>query len=146
MKPLPPLAATLLRRPYTDQGTIGVLTIPEVDFQCFSIELPWRENQNSVSCIPVGTYSLFRRWSDHWNSFVYQFRNVPGRSAVQIHWGNVAGDKTLGYRSNSLGCVLLGSVLCEIWGQQAVGNSKPTFRRFLNAALGRELLLDIREA
>ena len=146
MRKLPPLDATLLRRPCTDQGTIGVLTIPEVNFQSFTIELPWRENGTGISCIPVGIYSLFPRWSNHWKSYVYQFKNVPDRSAVQIHWGNVAGDKSLGYKSHSLGCVLLGSVVCQIWGQLAVGNSKTTFRRFLKATLGRDLLLEIREA
>ncbi|WP_319759555.1 DUF5675 family protein [Maridesulfovibrio sp.] len=146
MRKLPPLDATLLRRPFTDQGTLGVLSIPEVDFQCFTIELPWRDNHTSVSCIPIGTYSLFRRWSGHWHGFVYQFRGVPNRIAIQSHTGNVAGDKSLGYKSHSLGCVLLGSVVCQIWGQMAVGNSRNTFRRFLNATLGRDLLLEIREA
>ncbi len=146
MRKLPPLEATLLRRPYTDQGTIGVLAIPEVQYQSYSIELPWRENQTGISCVPVDTYLLFPRWSNHWNSFVYQFKDVPDRSAVQIHWGNVAGDKSLGFKSHSLGCVLLGSCVCEIWGQLAVGNSKRTFRKFLKATLGRNLLLDIREA
>lgn len=146
MPALQPLEATLLRRPYTDQGTIGVLTIPKVDYKSYTIELPWRENAVGKSCVPAGAYLLFRRWSNHWKSFVYQFRDVPGRTAVQIHWGNVAGDKSLGYRSNSLGCVLTGSVVCELWGQLAVGNSRNTFRRFLSSTMGRDLLLDIREA
>ncbi|WP_051295002.1 DUF5675 family protein [Maridesulfovibrio bastinii] len=142
----PPFEGTILRRPYTDQGTLGVLTIPLAGFTCFSIELPWRENQNSISCIPADTYLLFRRWSAHWNGFVYQFRNVPQRIAIQSHSGNVAGDKSLGYRSHSLGCVLLGSCICKLWGQLAVGNSRHTYRRFLNAMQGRDLLLEIREA
>lgn len=146
MRKLPPLDALLLRKPSTDQGTLGVFIIPEVDFKCFTIELPWRDNATGISCIPVGTYHLYRRWSDHWRGFVYQFRNVPQRIAIQSHTGNVAGDKSLGYKSHSLGCVLVGSVVCEIWGQLAVGNSKNTFRKFLAATLGRDLLLEIREA
>ncbi len=146
MKKLPPLDATILRKPSTEQGTIGVLTVPEVNFTCFTIELPWYDNTEFISCIPVGIYKLFLRYSAHWKSNVYQFVHVSGRSAIQSHWGNVAGDKSKGWKSNSLGCVLLGSVVCRIWGQLAVGNSYNTYRKFLTATCGREILLEIREA
>ncbi|MBI9110329.1 DUF5675 family protein [Maridesulfovibrio ferrireducens] len=146
MKKLPPLDAFILRQPSTDQGTLGVLTIPEVNFKCFTIELPWLDNANGISCVPIGIYKLILRWSDHWKSYVYQFVRVPGRTAVQAHWGNVAGDKSKNFKSHSKGCVLLGSMVCQIWGQLAVGNSKNTFRKFLAATYGRDLLLEIREA
>ena len=89
-----------------DQGTFGVLTAGA--FVCRMIELPWRENRNSVSCIPPGEYGLFPRWSKWRGYLVYQLDGVPDRVAVQIHVGNVAGDKSLGWLSHSEGCLLVG--------------------------------------
>jgi len=48
----------LTRLRQSDQGTEGILTVPELGFACFTLELPWRGNRPNVSCIPPGTYPM----------------------------------------------------------------------------------------
>ena len=80
----------LTRLRQTDQGTEGFLTVPELGFACFTLELPWRENRPCVSCIPPGTYPI--GWRVTRRRSTYHIRNVPKRSYILIHSGNYAGD------------------------------------------------------
>lgn len=51
------------------------------------LELPWKDNERKVSCIPVGTYRVIRRWSGrHKNHF--HITGVPNRDLVLIHVAN----------------------------------------------------------
>ena len=54
---------TLTRRPADndDQGTIGDW-VSDSGFSCVSIELPWRDNETDLSCVPPATHPL--RWFD----------------------------------------------------------------------------------
>jgi hypothetical protein len=56
---------------------------------CRTIELPWRDNEPRVSCIPEGRYELLKRYSKkyQWHLLV---KGVPGRSYILIHPANVA--------------------------------------------------------
>lgn len=71
----------------------------------FTLELPWKENQNNVSCIPKGTYKI-----ELFNSIkfgkCFHVLNVPGRDAILIHKGN--------YNRDTHGCILPGSALSDI--------------------------------
>ena len=96
----------LTREPSTDQGTPGRL-VHESGWSCVTLELPWRDNKPFVSCIPPGTYKFIRQPSMKYGQ-AYTAQNVDGRWAVLIHVGNLAGDKMLGYESDSEGCTLLG--------------------------------------
>ena len=49
-----------LRR--SDQGTEGLLV--SGDFHLKTLELPWRENQRQISCIPPGEYNVEIRLSN----------------------------------------------------------------------------------
>jgi len=44
---------TLVRLRKSDQGTEGLLIYSR--FNCYSLELPWRDNRPNVSCILAGT-------------------------------------------------------------------------------------------
>lgn len=66
---------------------------------CHTYELPWRENNRNVSCIPDGTYRVIKASSPRFGS-VFYFRDVPGRSGILIHPGNKAAD--------TQGCILPG--------------------------------------
>jgi hypothetical protein len=64
-----------------------------------TLELPWKNNERKVSCIPQGTYRLLPRYTDHFgNHFAVDM--VAGRSGILIHRGN--------YPSEIQGCILVG--------------------------------------
>jgi hypothetical protein len=78
----------LLTRKYHDWGVNGVITLNGKQI-CRTIELPWRDNQRRISCIPEGQYKLRRRYSPRfgWHCFV---ELVPNRDAILIHSFNNA--------------------------------------------------------
>lgn len=73
----------LLEREYHSSGTNGILSCRD-QFICFTIELPWRNNQRMISCIPKGRYQLVLRFSDRhqWHLLV---KAVPDRSLILLH-------------------------------------------------------------
>lgn len=98
----------------------------------------------AVSCIPFGEYSVAIRKSPRYGT-IFHVQDVPGRSYILIHWGNWAGDVSMGYRSNVEGCILLGKYHAELCGQRAVACSRTTVRRFMEYMQGRRFTLTIRE-
>lgn len=94
----------------SEQGTFSELVVPGFFLSIVFAELPWRANKTDMSCIPCGAYHCTREWFEdfktpHWG---YRVHDVPGRTGIRIHRGNHAGDKTLGWKSDVLGCVLPG--------------------------------------
>jgi hypothetical protein len=77
-----------LIREYHPNGVNGILSLGGEKI-CDTIELPWRNNQRRVSCIPEGTYKIRRRYTVKfgWHCWV---ENVPGRDAILIHAFNDA--------------------------------------------------------
>lgn len=122
----------LTRQNSTNEGTPGILRGP--DWMLFTVELPWRGNACGVSCIPIGSY-VCRPYSSARYSAVYGLDNVPGRSAILIHAGNWAGDTSLGFLSDSQGCILPGRSRGQARGQLAVLDSAAAMR-FLRGRLG----------
>jgi len=96
--------------------TFGKLEIDGSSF-CVTLELPWFENQNQISCIPVGTYKCKRHSSVKFGN-VWEICDVPNRDAILIHAGNLPKD--------THGCVLVGSVRGLINGEKGIINSKVT--------------------
>lgn len=78
----------VLSRTYFPEGTNGKLAC-NGQFICFTIELPWRENEKSVSCIPEGYYLLRKRYSRkfQWHIEVVAVKN---RSCILLHPANNA--------------------------------------------------------
>ncbi len=134
----------LTRLRQTDQGTEGFLTLPELGFACFTLELPWRENRPCVSCIPPGTYPL--GWRVTCRRSTYHIRNVPKRSYILIHSGNYAGDIHKGLKTHVEGCVLLGKRMGWLNGQWAVLVSRSTVRQFNKLMAGQKARIIITEA
>jgi len=104
--------------------TLGVLTVDDSDFRCFTLELPDKGNAPNISCIPAGTYEYFKRTSGV-NGEVIELKNVVGRSFIQVHRGN--------YTSDILGCILLGKTIADINsdGIPDVTSSGTTVKEFL---------------
>ena len=86
---------TLVRKPESDRTT-GLLTLPDGP-PIHTIELPWRDNQVSISCIPPGIYKFKR---DHYGRHQWwSILDVPGRTHIEIHQGSKP--------SHSQGCILM---------------------------------------
>jgi hypothetical protein len=127
----------LIRDKTTDQGTYGVLKVMETGWQCQTIELPWRSNKRGLSCIRQGIYNAeyVNRTASGKFTNVYYLQDVPGRSGILVHAGNVAGDITKGFESDVEGCILVGKRRGILDGQQAVLSSRVAMRE-LNEQIG----------
>jgi hypothetical protein len=130
--------ATLNRLECSNEGTFGMMTLD--DGTVFhSLELPWRDNQCGKSCIPHGTYTVNWRYSPK-HGDCYHVDGVAGRSDVEIHAANWAGDVAMGYKCQLLGCIALGMSVGDLEGQKAVLTSRMAVLKF-NAALGGDSFL-----
>lgn len=78
----------LLERDYFPEGTNGTLKI-DGKLICFTIELPWIDNEKRVSCVPEGEYFLKRRFSQRYGWHLL-LQNVPNRELILIHPANDA--------------------------------------------------------
>ena len=77
-----------LTRTYFPDGTNGTL-VYEGKFICYTIELPWKQNETKVSCIPEGEYFISKRFSKkfQWHLEVLDVKN---RSFILFHPANNA--------------------------------------------------------
>jgi hypothetical protein len=77
-----------LTRTYFPNGTNGKLECKGKSI-CNTIELPWRENESRVSCIPEGKYFIKKRYSQkfQWHLEVLDVKN---RSLILFHPANNA--------------------------------------------------------
>ena len=78
----------VLTRNYFPEGTNGKL---ECDGKviCNTIELPWRNNEKRVSCIPEGEYFIEKRYSVKFKWHLHVL-DVPERSFILFHSANDA--------------------------------------------------------
>lgn len=83
-----------LTRTYHSAGTNGDISIDGVRL-CHSIELPWKNNQPGISCVPEGVYALAHRWSPRHGSHLL-VKDVPGRSLILLHPANNAAKELKG--------------------------------------------------
>lgn len=77
-----------LIRIYGRTGTNGYL-VANHKVICKTIELPWKGNKRSESCIPEGKYTLRERYSPRFGRHL-EILNVPGRDLILIHPANDA--------------------------------------------------------
>jgi hypothetical protein len=84
----------VLKRTYFPEGTQGVLEWNGT-IVCYTIELPWLNNQRRISCVPEGEYFLQKRFSPKFGWHLH-LMNVPGRNLILIHPANDAKKELLG--------------------------------------------------
>lgn len=101
------MIVTLTRKPNGIE-TPGAVSAP--GYSCDSLELPWKDNQHGISCIPAGTYNVSWGFMETKGRHHYQLQNVPERTGVFIHAGNYAA----GNHPDVLGCILLGRGFADI--------------------------------
>lgn len=132
---------SILCRQYYDKQTHGTLTVYDEDtgeevFKCRTLELPDRDNQRNVSCIPEGFYDVVPRTSPKYSNHLH-ITNVEGRSLILIHWGNYAGsiNPKTGH-SDIRGCVLVGKEFVDLDGDGLadITSSKNTFKKLMSVA------------
>ena len=78
----------MLFRSYYKEGVNGTLFYKGIAI-CDTIELPWKDNQRRISCIPEGIYEVRKRVSVKFKNHL-QLINVSGRSTILIHPANDA--------------------------------------------------------
>jgi len=125
--------AILYRNITDNQGTEGYMVVEDGYWN--SLELPDRDNQSNISCIPEGEYNVVRRYSPHFKKELYHLEDVLNRSFILIHSANFAGDIKKGYQSHLQGCIALGKATGAIpnkFGkrQKAILSSKKAIREF----------------
>jgi hypothetical protein len=77
-----------ITRTYFPDGTNGKLEC-EGKFICNTIELPWKNNETKVSCIPEGKYFIKKRYSKKFQWHL-EIINVKNRSLILFHPANNA--------------------------------------------------------
>ena len=110
-----------LNRQWTDtDGTFGTIVLPNGDM-FFTLEPELMNNKSNISCIPTGMYEVVRRKSPKYG-WSYHVTNVPDRSFILIHSGNIKDDTE--------GCIILGKSRVVIGGKKAVGNGRDAVKEF----------------
>ena len=117
---------SIKRIDYSDKQTLGILTVyDKLNFplwECRTLELPWKENQKRVSCIPTGEYKVVKRQSEKYKNH-FHILDVPNRSYILIHPAN--------YVRQLLGCIAVGWEHTDIDGDglRDVTSSKACLKR-----------------
>lgn len=115
-------AEVCLKREYMGEDcTLGTLYIDRKEF-CKTLELPWRDNKRSISCIPAGQYNVKRHNSPRFGD-CFMLLDVPERDYILFHEGNTV--------RSSRGCILVGAKFGHIRGMKAVLNSVKTNNKML---------------
>jgi hypothetical protein len=114
---------TLERFNFTPLSTIGSLAIDGANF-CWTLELPIKDG-GPGSAIPAGTYKVIAYPSPKFQRMMPLLADVPGRSNIEMHWGNEPKDTD--------GCILLGN---SMPGADYIGNSRMAFDDFWEKAQG----------
>lgn len=93
----------LLTRTYKGSNTLGQIDVisdhGEVVETYYTLELPDKNNERRVSCIPKGIYKLKKHVSPKFGK-CFWLQDVPNRSEILIHPAN--------YTRQLLGCIAVG--------------------------------------
>lgn len=124
--------------------TLGVLSVAGANgevWMCKTLELPYLDNKNGISCIPNGSYKCVYTRSNRFSKlfgkdyYTYEVLNVQGRAGIRIHSAN--------YYKQLQGCIALGSALKDINGDKELDviHSGKTVQEFEEVMERKEFLL-----
>lgn len=99
---------------FTEKSIIGNLFVNK-EYECFTLELPWRDNQENISRIPEGRYKVVLEMSDHFKMILPELKGVPNRKEIKIHIAN--------FPEELKGCIAVGRTA----GTDCIGRSKIAF-------------------
>ena len=122
--------AVLIRLNESKNQTLGRLFVfngLDIIYKCCTLELAWRENKRSVSCIPKGIYEVIPRNSLKYKNH-YHIIGVPDRDFILIHVGN--------FNHQTEGCILVGKNYAYINDDDYfdITHSKATMTKLLSKA------------
>ena len=111
-----------------NKQTIGELDLHvdgEIKFKCKTLELPWKDNNSSVSCIPNGEYYVKHRTSPKYGNHLH-ILDVPNRSYILMHNAN--------FTHQLRGCVAVGRAFTDMDGDGLtdVTSSKATLKELVS--------------
>lgn len=112
-----------LKRFYSDSESTRGIYLDDSGVLAVTLERPWLNNKQQVSCIPCGVYICKRVKSPKFG-ITFEVTNVPNRSHILHHSGNFVKD--------TLGCVILGVRFGKINNTIAVLDSKKAFNKFMD--------------
>src|SRR5688572_14542686 len=96
-----------LKRLYLSTETLGSIYGPEGAVLVKTMELPWRNNQRSVSCIPEGSYEVIREFYTEKHPYPhFRLPKVKGRSGILIH--------KITYVKDLRGCIGVGQAFADL--------------------------------
>ena len=133
------MKAILTRLDDDGKQTLGHLTLfkgLKKVFECKTLELPWKDNETNVSCVPKGVYKVSHRTSGKYKKHLI-LHNVRNRRYILIHQGN--------YNTDTRGCILVGSSFGQVNGDSLldITSSRRTLNELLEATEGNGLELII---
>lgn len=112
-------------RNYGEKQTLGNLIVYDgfnKIFECKTLELPWKDNQRNISCIPEDTYWVRKRKAEESPSKSYDHfivENVPNRSYILWHGGT--------YYTHIKGCFLMGQYFSDVNNDRVLDIMKTRF-------------------
>lgn len=101
-----------IQRTYKEKATYGEAKViddekHETVFEFKTLELPWKDNERKVSCIPAGEYLVEKCKPTAKRNYEYfHVLDVPGRDSILWHPGN--------YTRQILGCILPGETHTDL--------------------------------
>jgi len=116
------------RNEHSVKAIRGELKIEDLEHTTiYTLENPKRDTKED-SAIPAGIYTCVPYSGTKYKD-VYMIKDVPDRTAILIHNGNI--------EANTLGCILVGLSLGELKGEPAVLESKKALD-YLRNLIGKE--------
>ena len=138
--------------PNGEHGTQSECACRDVNFSCCAQELGWHDNEPDLSRMPVGRYLMVVQWSEHFQRPLYHLQDVKDRQVLEMHNGNFTGYTPNKWKSDVLGCVVVGDSFGEETPdgydrpQACVLHSKETLDRFMVALGGKPVWLTVQDA
>ena len=124
----------LIRHKDNGVQTVGTLSIWDGDviiFSCKTLELPYKDNEKNISCIPAGKYPIKHRESKKYGKHLH-IQKVTGRTYILMHSAN--------FFHQLEGCIAVGKEFMHIDDDQQIdiNASRLTLKRIVS-------LLDVDE-
>ena len=124
---------TLTRIRSEDNHTVGILEAVGEKF--YTLEKPWKENEQNVSCVPAGFYE-FGPFDGNKYKKVWEIKDVPDRSFILLHAGNIV--------EHTQGCVLVGLGLHTDTKGTSVVESKAAIERLRELMFNESGVIEIK--
>ena len=115
-----------LTREYFPTHVYGTLIIGEQVF--YTLELPWKDNKENISCIPEDTY-LCKKIKSPAHGIVFQIMNVKDRTYIEVHVAN--------FLTQIRGCVAIGMSKSDT-SSPVVWESEKAFNKFMDIFKDKE--------